>query len=190
MAQSKSRTPLRKPNAVQKPLPAAQDEISDDFHGLGGDDAMEKDEIEVELEKLVFGDDAGFHEDLKSYHAGVFTTEHEANAEDQQDTAQVSDEDQGLEDVDDADVRTLIMLFTPSKKILTQNGASSFSSILHRQRLLIQIWYSHKPPRTMRGTLLTMVKLQPGSIARMSVLSCLWLLILGYVNCDSLSPKT
>lgn len=41
--------------------------MDDDFEGLDSDEPMEKDETEIELEKLVFGDDSGFHEGLKSY---------------------------------------------------------------------------------------------------------------------------
>lgn len=110
MAQPKSRMPPQTPNSVQQPLLAAQDELSDDSEGLDSDDPMEKDETEVELEKLVFGDDAGFHEGLKSYNENAFPTNLESNAEDQRNAAQVSDEEQALQGVDDADVRTLAML--------------------------------------------------------------------------------
>lgn len=43
------------------------DEMIDDFEGLDSDEIMEKDKTEIELEKLVFGDELGFHEALKSY---------------------------------------------------------------------------------------------------------------------------
>lgn len=118
MAQSKPRMPPQKPDSVHQPLPAAQDELSDAFEGLDSDDPMEKDETEVELEKLVFGDDAGFREALNSYNEGASPTKLEANAEDHQNAAQVSDGEQGLQGVDDADVRNLVMLLAPSNKIL------------------------------------------------------------------------
>ena len=102
--------PPQTPNSVQQPLLATQDELSDDSEGLDSDDPMEKDETEVELEKLVFGDDAGFHEGLKSYNENAFPTKLKSNAEDQRNAAQVSDEEQALQGVDDADVRTLAML--------------------------------------------------------------------------------
>lgn len=119
MAQSKSPMPPQKLKSVQQPIPAAQDELLDDFEGLDSDNRIEKDETEVELEKLVFGDDAGFHEGLRSYNEGAFPTQLEANAEDQQNTAQVSDEEQGLQGVEDEDVRALVMLLAPCNKILT-----------------------------------------------------------------------
>lgn len=114
--------PPQKLHSVQQPIPAAQDELSDHFKGLDSDDPTEKDETEVELEKLVFGDDAGFHEGLKSYNDNAFPSKLESNAEDQQNAAQVSVEEQDLQGVDDADVCTLAMLFAllPSNKMLTE----------------------------------------------------------------------
>ena len=96
---------------VQKPLPSSQDELSDDFEGLDSDDRMEKDETELELEKLVFGDAAGFHEGLRSHQEDAFPTKLDINSEGEDDSAQ--DEDEGLEGVDDADVCTVTMLVVP-----------------------------------------------------------------------------
>ncbi len=96
----------KKPSLVQQPLLGVEDEPSDNFEGLESDDPLEKDETELELEKLVFGDEAGFYDGLKSHQEGAFRTRLEA-AEYHQDMAQISDEDQGLRGVDDADVRSM-----------------------------------------------------------------------------------
>ncbi|KAF6223176.1 hypothetical protein HO173_013223 [Letharia columbiana] len=52
---------------VQRPITPVLDEMIDDFEGLDSDEPMEKDEVEMKLEKMVFGDKAGFHEGLKSH---------------------------------------------------------------------------------------------------------------------------
>lgn len=52
---------------VQRPITPVLDEMIDDFEGLDSDETMEKDEVEMKLEKMVFGDKAGFHEGLKSH---------------------------------------------------------------------------------------------------------------------------
>ena len=108
MAPSKLKMPSRKPNVVLKPLPAPQDKLSDDFESVDSRDPMGKDETELELEKLVFGDEAGFHEGLRSHREGAFPTKLGVDTEDEEDTAQ--DKDQGLEGLDDGDVRTMAML--------------------------------------------------------------------------------
>ena len=43
--------------------------MTSDFEVIDSHGPMEKDENERELEKLLFGDDSGFHEGLKSYKA-------------------------------------------------------------------------------------------------------------------------
>ena len=119
MPPSKSKVPSRKPSAMSKPLPAAEDDLSDNFEGLDSDDPMEKDEIELELEKLVFGDEAGFHEGLRSHREGVPLTKFDTSTE-LEDAAEVSDEDPGLEGVDDAGVSTLAILVVRSNEMLTE----------------------------------------------------------------------
>lgn len=78
------------------------DEMVDDFEELDSDEPMEKDEAEIELEKLVFGDESGFHEGLKSY------KDHSTDLGDlvDGDQQQVQDglEEGNLEGLDDADV--------------------------------------------------------------------------------------
>ena len=67
---------------------------------------IEKDEAELELEKLVFGDDVGFREGLKSYnHDDGSPISSEVLEEDQQGPNDENSTDgEGLEGIDDADV--------------------------------------------------------------------------------------
>lgn len=75
---------------------------------LSGDDSVEwnkKDATELELEKLVFGDELGFYDGLKSAnHATVSRTGKDAELSVDADVDKLTEE--GLEGVDDADVRT------------------------------------------------------------------------------------
>ena len=75
------------------------------FSGSDSDDPMEKDETELELEKLVFGDDTGFHERLKSHRQEVGVQGQSRTAQSKQEEPDGLEEE-GLEDVDDADVCT------------------------------------------------------------------------------------
>ncbi|KAK3174894.1 hypothetical protein OEA41_002140 [Lepraria neglecta] len=73
------------------------------FSGSDSDDPMEKDETELELEKLVFGDDTGFHERLKSHRQELGVRGQSRIAQSKQKEPD-SLEEEGLEDVDDADL--------------------------------------------------------------------------------------
>ena len=75
------------------------------FSGSDSDDPMEKDETELELEKLVFGDDAGFHERLKSHRQKLGVRGQSKTAQSKQEGPDGLEEE-GLEDIDDADVCT------------------------------------------------------------------------------------
>ncbi|KAL2039668.1 hypothetical protein N7G274_007527 [Stereocaulon virgatum] len=67
------------------------------------DDAMEKDDTELELEKLVFGDNTGFHERLKSHRSEPTALENSGEAWGKQE--QPGDLlEKGMEDIDDADL--------------------------------------------------------------------------------------
>ncbi|KAI9824909.1 MAG: hypothetical protein M1832_001514 [Thelocarpon impressellum] len=61
-------------------------------------DQMEKDAAEEELERAVFGDDAGFREGLKAHTAGAYEASDAGNGE------QEDEEDGELDGVDDADL--------------------------------------------------------------------------------------
>lgn len=90
-----------KTKVVQQPTPPSQDEDNalPHFEEEGGME-MEKDERERELERLVFGDSAGFREGIQSF-------QRERNAEGTDidvDAPEKEDEEGGLEGVNDADV--------------------------------------------------------------------------------------
>ena len=72
------------------------------------DDSMEKDETELELEKLIFGDSAGFQEGLKLYRQEDIELDspddEESEAGDDGAGDKEENVEQGLETVDDADV--------------------------------------------------------------------------------------
>lgn len=70
------------------------------------DDPVEKDETEIELEKLLFGDNTGFHESLKSRGAGFGSLFPLADEQSQPGDVDELD-NEGLEEVNDADVRKL-----------------------------------------------------------------------------------
>ena len=74
---------------------------------LGRDDThdpMEKDETEMELERLLFGDEQGFHERLRSHGTGTGVLVPAVTEEDGREEDVL--EGEGLEGVDDADVCT------------------------------------------------------------------------------------
>lgn len=76
------------------------------FNGFNSDDSMEKDKTELELEKLVFGDEAGFQKGLSTHERKDHTAEHGLVGGDHLDDAQVEQDQEGLEGLDDADVCT------------------------------------------------------------------------------------
>ena len=87
---------------VQQPIPEMQDDMVNDFEGPDSDAPMEKDATEVELEKLVFGDNSAFHEGLKSYKDA--SNEFQGLVEGERQQARGSLEKRKLEDLDDTDV--------------------------------------------------------------------------------------
>ena len=79
---------------------------------------MEKDDTELELEKVVFGDDIGFHEALKSHSQAIAAPSQPATVQSQQEEKH-GIEEEGLEDIDDADVGALIESTIPYPVKLT-----------------------------------------------------------------------
>ena len=68
----------------------------DNPNGVDTDDLVGKDATELELEKVLFGDDIGFHESLKPH--GQISAPTSKQAE------QVRLQEEGLEEIDDSDV--------------------------------------------------------------------------------------
>ena len=70
----------------------------DSSNGMEVDELVGKDKTELELEKLVFGDEVGFHEGLNLHGQRA--------APGSQPTEQGQLQEEGLEEIDDADVCT------------------------------------------------------------------------------------
>lgn len=101
MPRERSRRSSRKTQNTEKPSRPAQDDQTDG----NSNEPMEKDEVEEELERLVFGDEDGFKRGLQ------LQTQHGlegASEEDEQQDPETLDgndsPDEGLEGVDDAEV--------------------------------------------------------------------------------------
>lgn len=103
MTRLRSRKPAKNAEAIQQPTPPNRDESSDGEDHFDSDDPMEKDETEVELEKLVFGDDAGFLEGLRSHGQEIARSDF-SELEESEDVKGDDREDEGLEGFADADV--------------------------------------------------------------------------------------
>ena len=83
----------------------SQDDSSEIFNDCDSADSKKKDATELELEKLVFGDELGFYDGLKSLNdAAIPGTRNDAENAVDDDEGKLTEE--GLEGVDDADVRT------------------------------------------------------------------------------------
>jgi len=94
MAKNKS----KRADAAQQPTPPTHDEMEEESDvEIIVDEQPEKDETELELENLVFGDSAGFREGLK----GFALDEQEDGEGEEHEEASLTD---GLEGLDDADV--------------------------------------------------------------------------------------
>lgn len=104
MTRSRSRKPAKTAEATQQPTPPTQDDFAEVKENLDSDDPMEKNETEVELEKLVFGDDAGFLEGLRSHGQEVSQLDL-GQLEESKDVDTDDVEDEGLEGIADADVK-------------------------------------------------------------------------------------
>ncbi|MCJ1474102.1 hypothetical protein MMC13_002760 [Lambiella insularis] len=105
MSSSRNSEGKKKAASRQQPTPTTQDELSDQRSGGSENgNTMEKDQTELELEKLVFGDDDGFREGLKLYrHENAGSAEHEVE-EDIVPTEAAADKEKDLDAVDDADL--------------------------------------------------------------------------------------
>lgn len=90
---------------AQQPTNPTQDEFDDDFEGFNSD-LQDKSETEIELEKLVFGDEKGFRDSLK-IHRKHGSAQCSSVAEGNQAEGPEGLEDGEIEGLDDADVRTV-----------------------------------------------------------------------------------
>ncbi|MCJ1395192.1 hypothetical protein MMC18_008075 [Xylographa bjoerkii] len=104
MPTSQNKEGKRKAIIRQQPTPSTQDELSDGDGPSNHGEAMEKDETELELEKLVFGDDAGFREGLKLYRNDTADSIEDGSEGDVAVGSVEEVEDGDLDAVDDADL--------------------------------------------------------------------------------------
>lgn len=127
----------------EKPAPKAEHQDQDSGSDIESDDgslqSLEKDEEEEDLDRLVFGDDAGFKAML-----GQSMDVDSDNSNEEIEEAEDGADAGGLEDVDDAEVRTLL------RNLTTANDMSSSSSLIRDHPMGTQSC-STKPPRRKEG---------------------------------------
>ncbi|KAI9761655.1 MAG: Golgi-to-ER vesicle coat component [Chaenotheca gracillima] len=112
MARTKLRKPGKKPGNVtakaQQPTPPKQDEVDAEMASDGeSDDPMEKDATELELERRIFGDEAGFREGLRSHTRAGDGLESSSDVEledGELDKGPSKDVGEGVAGLDDADL--------------------------------------------------------------------------------------
>ena len=105
MPRGRSRRSTRKTPNTERPSQLAQNDPSIDQSDGNSSDPMEKDEVEEELERLVFGDEDGFKRGLKLQPQHGLESASEEEEERGREIVEGDDSvDEGLEGVDDADV--------------------------------------------------------------------------------------
>lgn len=109
-------------NVPQTPH-SSEDELSESYNGFESDVSGEKDETELELEKLIFGDDAGFRVGLSTDRSRSFARHCEAQGAEKNRLEVRPESEDGLEGVDDANVRSVVFFhrhlsLTPSALFL------------------------------------------------------------------------
>ncbi|KAI9834929.1 MAG: hypothetical protein M1819_002652 [Sarea resinae] len=101
MARQRSKRAARKDVADPESESLSADEVERTMSDAENGEPAEKDEVELELEKLVFGDEAGFLEGLKTHPSGELEDLSQGGSEVED---QTDEEAGGLEGVDDADL--------------------------------------------------------------------------------------
>lgn len=101
----------------------SEDELSGSYHGFESNDFIIKDETELELEKLVFGDNAGFHASLDAERPDTFSQLPSEKLAGTRYDEVGSGLQGGLEGLDNADVCTSCSL----RKVSIADAVSYFS---------------------------------------------------------------
>ena len=105
MSRTQSQKLIDRQNRSQGALARSFNDSFEEFDGNDSAESKEKDATELELEKLVFGDEVGFYDGLKlPTAASIPGSEDKAKIQVEDDEYEGIEE--GLEGVDDADVRT------------------------------------------------------------------------------------
>lgn len=102
----------------------------DSFGEVESGDSIGKDKTELELEKLVFGDEIGFHEGLEPHEQRAAPTS--------QPNESGGLQEEGLEEIDDADVCTLNWALCLQQTYLANTCLSSSSLTLGHRPWLFQ----------------------------------------------------
>lgn len=103
MSNSRQSKIMKKAEIRQQPPSPTQDELFSGFNDSEIDRETKKDQTELELEKLVFGDDAGFREGLQSFGDDTPYSYEDGSERDVIPT-EADTEEKDLDAVDDADV--------------------------------------------------------------------------------------
>ena len=139
--------------------------MSNGFAQSDGNHPTEKDRTEIELERLVFGDNSGFHEGLKSHKDGSADFQGLSDREQQQFRGGL--EKGKWENLEDADV----CKFEPIVRLAFAQYSSSYSSSTPLPRLRRSRTFYPKRPQTRTHRPQTMVTLRHGLIATTNALS-------------------
>ncbi len=106
MAPTKVKATPKVPAKPQKLAKSPFERTNSPSGSSDGDEALEKDETEQKLEKLIFGDEAGFLDSLRSYDTGNELLRRSASDEFEEE----QEETENLEGVADEDVCAATLL--------------------------------------------------------------------------------
>lgn len=162
----KAKTTTRSPFEPGRPVHDDSDvEMDADANGDDSDEAPEKDEVEEKLERMLFGDDEGFHEALKN--RSLATLAVGSDDEGSVGGSGEDGEDGGLEGVDDADVR---IPFTRGERDIRLTWVcDSFSSSIPALRLCPPISQTQPLPYPTEKTMAHWPSRRCGTTATTSV---------------------
>lgn len=110
MSHAKSQKTTRIPEFPLNLNYLTQDQFSNSSNESDDDESMEKDEVELKLEKIVFGDESGFHQGLKSHKDKISSQAFENIEKIEVDDNKNEEQKNGIHDVDDADVNARFSL--------------------------------------------------------------------------------
>ena len=95
-------------SSARHPARFERDVLADSYPGIESHHPMQKDQTELELEKAVFGDEAGFHNELASHSLDALVYGSESEESGQEHASSKARAEEGLEAVNDEDVGHLV----------------------------------------------------------------------------------
>ena len=87
----------------------SHDELTQNYSDLESEELDEKESTELELEKLVFGDDEGFRASLSAHQRVLTPNDSKIDGKESRNIWAASDAEEGFEAVADADVRLNVL---------------------------------------------------------------------------------